>query len=229
VGYFHLVFTLPEELNPWLQWNPRRLYDLLFRCAWDALCALTTDPAYLGARIGGLVLLHTWSQTLTYHPHLHCIVPAGGLAFEHDAWIPTRRHFLAPVKALARSFRGKFLSRFKRAQRRGELHVPRSLPGLSDPDRFQSFVDELFRKHWVVYCKAPFARPQRVLAYLARYTHRVALANSRLLHADLDHVTFTYKNYRRQARTSTLTLSTDEFLRRFLLHVLPRGFGRQRG
>lgn len=228
VGYFHLVFTLPAELNPWLLWNPRRLYDLLFRCAWDALSAVTTDPAHLGARIGCLALLHTWSQTLAFHPHLHCIVPAGGMAFEHDAWIPARRHFLAPVKALSRSFRGKFLSRFKRAQHRGELQLPRSHPEFGDPHRFQSLVDELFRKPWVVYCKAPFARPQRVLAYLARYTHRVALLNSRLLHAAPDRVTFSYKDYRHQARTSTLTLATDEFLRRFLLHVLPPGFVRIR-
>jgi hypothetical protein len=228
VGYFHLVFTLPEELNPWLLWNPRRLYDLLFGCAWDALSALTTDPTHLGARIGCLALLHTWSQTLAFHPHLHCIVPAGGLAFEHEVWIPARRHFLAPVKALSRSFRGRFLSRFKRAYHRGELQLPRSHPELDQPNRFQSFVDELFRKHWVVYCKAPFARPQRVLAYLARYTHRVAITNSRLLHTDTKRVTFSYKDYRHRARTSTLTLATGEFLRRFLLHVLPPGFVRIR-
>lgn len=228
VGYFHLVFTLPEELNPWLLWNPRRLYELLFHCAWDTLRTLTADPAHLGARCGCLALLHTWSQTLTYHPHLHCIVPAGGLAFEGDAWIPSRRHFLAPVKAMSRVFRAKFLSRLKRAYRRGELRVPRSQPELTDPRCFQAVIDALFQKNWVVYCKAPFAGPRRVLAYLARYTHRVALTNTRLLHTDGERLTFAYKDYRHRARPSTLTLSNDEFLRRFLLHVLPSGFVRIR-
>lgn len=228
VGYFHLVFTLPEELNVFLLWNPRRLYALLFRCAWDTLRTLTTDPRHLGARCGCLALLHTWSQTLTYHPHLHCIVPAGGLSFEADAWIPSRRNFLAPVKALSRVFRAKFLSLLKRAYRRRELRLPTSHPASGDPRAFQTLLDALFQKNWVVYCKAPFAGPHRVLAYLARYTHRVALTNQRLLHADTERVTFSYKDYRHRARTSTITLSTDEFLRRFLLHVLPSGFVRIR-
>ena len=228
VDYFHLVFTLPEELNVFLLWNSKRLYDLLFRCAWDTLRVLTADPAHVGARCGCLALLHTWSQTLTYHPHLHCIVPAGGLSFEGDAWIPTRRNFLAPVKALSRVFRGKFLSALKRAYRRGELRLPVSHPAHDDPRAFKTLLDALFQKNWVVYCKAPFAGPQRVLAYLARYTHRVALTNNRLLFADGERVTFSYKDYRHSARTSTITLTTDEFLRRFLLHVLPSHFVRVR-
>lgn len=228
VGYFHLVFTVPQELNPFLLWNPRRLYDLLFRCAWATLSALTADPRYLGARCGCLALLHTWSQTLTYHPHLHCIVPAGGLAHEGDVWIPSRRNFLAPVKALSRVFRAKLLAHLKRAYRSQDLRLPASHPASGDPRAFQSLVDELFAKNWVVYCKAPFAGPQRVLAYLARYTHRIALTNRRLLHADDEHVTFSYRDYRHRARLSTITLSTDEFLRRFLLHVLPSRFVRCR-
>lgn len=228
VGYFHLVFTLPEELNPFLLWNPRRLYDLLFRCAWETLRTLTADPAYLGARCGCLAVLHTWSQTLTYHPHLHCIVPAGGLAFEGAAWIPSRRNFLAPVKALSRVFRAKFLAHLKRAYRRKDLRLPASHPASGHPRAFQTLVDELFEKNWVVYCKAPFAGPQRVLAYLARYTHRVALTNRRLLYADPERVTFCYRDYRHRARASSITLSVDEFLRRFLLHVLPSRFVRIR-
>ena len=228
VGYFHLVFTLPEELHPFLLWNPVRLYDVLFHSAWETLCTLGANPAYLGARCGCLALLHTWSQTLAYHPHLHCIVPGGGLSFENDSWISARRNFLAPVSALSRVFRAKFLSHLKHAYRARQLRLAPSHPSHGNPRAFQALVDALFQKRWMVYCKAPFAAPQRVLAYLARYTHRVAITNTRLLHADARRVTFSYRDYRHRARHSVMTLSTDEFLRRFLLHVLPSRFVRIR-
>src|SRR5215210_2003948 len=217
VPYFHLVFTLPEEFNPLALSNPRFLYDLLFRCASETLLEIAADPKHLGARIGVLAVLHTWGQKLTLHPHLHCIVPGGGLSLKGDQWVGSRSDFFLPVRVLQKLFRGKFLAALKTAEKKGDL------PACRLPD-----LQALYRKSWVVYCKPPFGSPEQVLAYLGRYTHRVALSNSRLVHIDDAGVTFTWKDYADQNRIREMTLPGEEFLRRFLLHVLPERFVRIR-
>jgi hypothetical protein len=217
VPYFHVVFTLPEELNPLALSHPRLLYDLLFRCASETLLEIAADPKHLGARIGVLTVLHTWGQALNLHPHLHCIVPGGGLSIDGDWWIGCRRGFFLPVRVLRKLFRGKVLAGLKAAAQTGELPTTH-LPPLS----------RLYCKSWVVYCKPPFGSPEQVLAYLARYTHRVAISNSRLVRLEGEEVTFTWRNYARGDRLQEMILSGAEFLRRFLLHVLPDRFVRVR-
>jgi hypothetical protein len=217
VPYFHVVFTLPEELNPLALSQPRLLYDLLFRCASETLLEIAADPQHLGARIGLLAILHTWSQKLTLHPHLHCLVPAGGLSIDGDWWVRCRRRFFLPVRVLSKLYRGKFLAALKAAVEKGDLS-PSDLPAL----------DLLYRKPWMVYSKPPFGSPKQVLAYLARYTHRVALTNQRLVRITAEEVTFTWKDYADAETQRQMTLSGEEFLRRFLLHVLPERFVRIR-
>ena len=180
VGYFHLVFTLPSELRALALRNPRILYRLLFRSASASLLELAADPKYLGARIGILALLHTWTQRLDFHPHLHCLVPAGGLDLWTGGWIASRKNFLVPVRALSRLFRGKLLAQLKCCYRAGRLSLGGTCRNLERPAAFQELLDQLYGKDWVVYCKAPFGNPGRALAYLARYTHRVAISNQRL-------------------------------------------------
>lgn len=227
VPYFHVVFTVPHELNLLALANPRWFYDVLFASASQTLLEIAADPKHLGARIGALAVLHTWSQTLALHPHLHCIVPGGGLSLDGKGWVPTRRpDFLLPVQVLAALFRGKFLASVKRAYQAGELRLPESLQA---PAVVQALLDGLYRKSWVVYSKPPFAGPEKVLAYLARYTHRVAISNHRLLQLDGGgKVSFTYKDYAQGGRRREMTLPAEEFTRRFLLHVLPEGFVRIR-
>ncbi len=217
IPYFHVVFTVPEELNPLAVSHPRLLYDLLFRCASETLLEIAADPKHLGARIGILAVLHTWSQKLTLHPHVHCIVTGGGLSIDGDWWVGCRPDFFLPVRVLKRLFRGKLLAALKAAVRSGEL-----------PATHLSDLDALYRKSWVVYCKPPFGSPEQVLAYLARYTHRVAISNSRLVRLEGEEVTFTWKDYADHGRMREMTLSGEEFLRRFLLHVLPDRFVRTR-
>jgi Putative transposase/Transposase zinc-binding domain len=217
VPYFHVVFTLPEELNPLALSHPRLLYDLLFRCASETLLEIAADPKHLGARIGLLAILHTWSQKLTLHPHLHCLVPAGGLSIDGDWWVRCRRRFFLPVRVLSKLYRGKFLAALQAAVEKGDL-PPTHLPAL----------DPLYRKPWMVYSKPPFGNPKQVLAYLARYTHRVALTNQRLVKITDEKVTFTWKDYADAETQREMTLSGEEFLRRFLLHVLPERFVRIR-
>jgi len=228
VGYFHVVFTLPAELGPLALQNKRVVYDLLFRAASETLIQIAADRKHLGAHIGVLAVLHTWGQTLTHHPHLHCIVPGGGLSADGRRWIAARSNYFVPVKVLSRVFRGKFLDFLRHVHRDGKLRVSASLEHLRDPQCFQTLVRDARRKPWVVYSKAPMAGPQQVLAYLARYTHRVAIANSRLVSFDDGHVAFRYKDYAHGGQQRILTLQPVEFLRRFLLHVLPRGFVRIR-
>jgi hypothetical protein len=217
VPYFHVVFTLPEELNPLAVSHPRLLYNLLFQCASETLLEIAADPKHLGARIGVLAVLHTWGQKLTLHPHLHCIVPGGGLSIDGDWWVGSRPDFFLPVAVLKKLFRGKVLAAIKAAAESGEL-----------PSSHLPAFGSLYRKSWVVYCKPPFGSPERVLAYLARYTHRVAISNQRLVRLEGEEVTFTWKDYARGQRLQEMTLSGEEFLRRFLLHVLPDRFVRIR-
>lgn len=228
-AYFHVVFTLPHELNPITVANPALVYELLFRSASEALLQAAANPKLLGAKIGILAVLHTWAQTLTLHPHLHCIVPGGGLATGGEPrWIASRPEFLLPVQVLARLFRGKFLAGLRQAYRDGEITLGTSGCHLADPRRFATLVDSLYRKGWVVYSKPPFAGPETVLSYLARYTHRIAISDSRLLRLEGERVVFSYKDYSRGGRNREMTLEAHELIRRFLLHVLPPRFVRVR-
>ena len=230
VPYFHLVFTLPAEIAAIAYQNKAVVYDLLFKASAEALLTLAADPKHLGARIAITAVLHTWGSAMTHHPHVHMIVPGGGIAPDGSRWIPCRPGFLLPVRPLSRLFRRLFLARLAKAHAVGRLAFFADHAGLRDPRAFAAHLAPLRRKNWFVYAKPPFAGAQAVLAYLARYTHRVAIANSRLVAFDADRVTFRCKDYRRhgQDRYRTMTLEPGEFLRRFLLHVLPTGFHRIR-
>lgn len=229
VKYFHVVFTLPHELSALALRNQRMLYELLFRMCSETLLEIAADSKHLGAQIGFLSILHTWGQNLLHHPHLHCVVPAGGLAPDRSRWISTRRpNFLLPVRVLSKVFRGKFLEGLEEAFASDQLAFCGSLQQLADPKQFQRLLDQLSRKKWVVYAKPPFGGPEHVLQYLARYTHRVAISNHRLASFDNNQVTFRWKDYAHGNKKRTMTVSADEFLRRFLLHVLPGGFVRIR-
>ena len=225
VPYFHVVFTVPEELNPLALSNPAWFYNLLFECASKTLLEIAADPKHLGARIGVLAVLHSWSQTLGLHPHVHCIVPGGGLSPDGQSWVASRPAYFLPVQVLRSLFRGKFLAGVKAAYQAGKLRLPDSL---SAANAFQALLDRLYDKTWVVYSKPPFGSPEQVLSYLARYTHRVAISNSRLVRLANDQVTFTYKDYSQGGRLREMELPAEEFIRRFLLHVLPEGFVRIR-
>ena len=193
--YFHVVFTLPQQLNALAAQNPRVLYDLLFTSSATSLLEVAADPKHLGARIRFISILHTWGQNLRHHPHVHCVIPAGGLAPDHSRWIRPRYRFFLPVKLLSRVFRGKFLARLKRAYRRQRLHFSGELRELASEKRFTAFLRSLFRQDWVVYAKPAFGGPAQVLRYLGRYTHRVAISNHRLLAFDGEKVTFRWKDY----------------------------------
>ncbi len=228
VAYVHVVFTLPQQLSQLMLQNKKVLYDLLFRASAETLLQVARDPKHLGAEIGFLSVLHTWGQNLLHHPHIHCVIPAGGLTADRSQWIRPRYHFFLPVRVLAKVFRGKFVAGLKRAFRQGRLTFAGTLKPLENDKAFRSFLRTLFRQNWVVYAKPPFAGPQHVIGYLARYTHRVAISNHRLLAFDQDWVTFRWKDYAHGNQKKKMTLSSQEFLRRFLLHVLPRGFVRIR-
>jgi molybdopterin converting factor small subunit len=225
VPYVHAVFTVPEQLAPIALRNQKVFYAMLFRAASETLLEIAADSRHLGARIGILVVLHTWSQNLQFHPHLHCLIPAGGLAPDSSRWVSTKRHgFFLPVRVLSRMFRGKLLSFLKQSYRRGELCFPGKLTALSMPRAFHSLLGSLRRKEWVVYSKPPFGGPEHVLKYLARYTHRVAISNGRLIGVENGKVRFRWRDSRHNNRSSTMRLDVTEFIRRFLLHVLPPGF-----
>lgn len=228
VEYFHVVFTLPHTLNPLAQGNPRVCYALLFQAARETLAAFGDDPRHLGGEVGGLAILHTWGQTLEQHLHLHCLVLGGALARDRARWLPAKPGFLFPVRALARVFRGKYLAGLRQAFARGELRFAGSVAGLAEPAAFAAFLATCRATDWVVYAKPPFAGPAQVLEYLGRYTHRVALSNDRLLSVDDDQVRFRWKDYAHGSRLKLMTLSAEEFLRRFLLHILPDRFVRIR-
>jgi putative transposase/transposase-like zinc-binding protein len=230
VGYFHVVFTLPAEIAPVAYQNKAVVYDLLFRAAAETLLTIAADPRHLGARIGATAVLHTWGSAMTHHPHVHMIVPGGGISLDGARWMSCRPGFLLPVRVLSRLFRRLFLTALADAHAAGRLRFFSEIEGLYRRAAFARHLAPLRRKNWFVYAKPPFAGPEAVLAYLARYTHRVAIANSRLIALDERGVTFRYKDYRRngQAQHRTMTLSADEFIRRFLLHLLPKGLHRIR-
>ena len=226
--YFHVVFTLPHDLSALVLQNKKLLYDLLLRTSAETLVEIAADSKQLGAQIGFLSVLHTWGQNLLHHPHAHCVIPAGGLAPDGSRWIHTRPGFFLPVRVLSKVFRGKFVEALKNLSRKNKLQLHGPLKVLAEPRMFAKFLRQLFRQDWVVYAKPPFGGPEHVLHYLARYTHRVAISNHRLLAFENDRVTFRWKDYAHGNKKRKMTISADEFLRRFLLHLLPRGFMRIR-
>jgi len=226
--YVHVVFTLPHRLAPLALQNKKVLYDLLFRASAETLREVARDPRHLGAEIGFFTVLHTWSQKLRLHPHVHCVIPAGGLSLDHTHWVKSRDRFFLSIKVLRRVFRGKFVAALQQAFREGQLVFHGDLTLLAQPKIFAAWLRPLFRKEWVVYSKPPFGGPQYVLQYLGRYTHRVAISNHRLVAFAEDKVTFRWRDSAHQNEQKLLTLSLDEFLRRFLLHLLPEGFMRIR-
>lgn len=231
VEYFHLVFTLPDELSDLAKANPSTMYDLLFQAAARAIRAVAAHPKRLGAMPGLLLVLHTWGQTLQHHPHVHGVVTGGGLSCDASGtldasprWVACRKGFFLPVRVLSRVFRGKYLDGLRRAHRRGQLRFVGKLLPLVDAAAFHAFVRRLYQKDWVVYAKRPFGGPAQVLKYLARYTHRVAISNHRLVKLEAGRVTFRYKDYADDNKQKLMTLDALEFLRRFVQHVLPAGF-----
>jgi predicted Zn-ribbon and HTH transcriptional regulator len=228
VGYYHLVFSVPHALVPLMWQNKRLLFTLLFEASATTLLQVAANPKHLGAKIGFLSILHTWGQTLQRHPHIHCVVPGGGLSPDGARWISSRSRFFLPVRVLSRVFRGKFIAGLRRSFQRNKLVFRGDCLPLAQEKAFAAFLRTLFRQEWVVYAKPPFGGPEHVLQYLARYTHRVAISNHRLLSVDNNQVCFRWKDYAHDNKRRTLTLSYEEFLRRFLQHVLPKGFPRIR-
>lgn len=228
VPYYHVVFTLPQALGPLALQNKRLLYGLLFRAASETLLTIAQDETHLGAKIGFTAVLHTWGQTLLHHPHLHCVVPAGGLSADEQHWIAAREQFFLPVRVLSRLFRGKYLAYLRQAHQDGRLVLAGRLQDLAEPRAWRAFLAPIAQLNWVVYAKAPFGSAEQVLKYLAGYTHRVALSNRRLLSIEEGQVAFRYKDYKRGQRERVMRLEAVEFMRRFLLHVLPKGFVRIR-
>jgi hypothetical protein len=228
VGYYHLVFSVPHEMVPLMWQNKRQLFSLLFEASAATVLDVAAAPKHLGAELGFLSILHTWGQTLTPHPHIHCVVPGGGLAPDHSRWIASRSNFFLPVKVLSRVFRGKFVAGLRRLFARRQLRFFGECAPLHEEKYFASFMRQLYRQDWVVYAKPPFGGPEHVLHYLARYTHRVAISNHRLLSVSASEVCFRWKDYAHGGKQRTMTLTPQEFLRRFVQHVLPRGFPRIR-
>ncbi|HKA20228.1 MAG TPA: IS91 family transposase [Blastocatellia bacterium] len=228
VEYFHVVFTLPEQLSALALQNKRVIYGLLFRAASQTLLEIAADPRRLGAAIGFLAVLHTWGQTLQHHPHLHCVIPGGGLSLDRSRWVGCRKGFFLPVKVLSRLFRGKFVAYLRAANERGRLAFHGQSKHLGEATHFADLLDKVGKLEWVVYAKPPFGGPVQVLKYLARYTHRVAISNQRLIALSEGQVTFRWKDYADGNAVKEMTLDVREFTRRFLLHILPRGFVRIR-
>ena len=228
VPYFHVVFTLPHLLGPLALQNNRVVYGILFRAVSETLLEVAADPKRLGAKIGFLAVLHTWGQNLLHHPHVHCVAPGGGLSLDPTRWLPSRPQFLLPVRVLSRVFRGKFLAFLRTAFRQGRLQCHGNLAGLEAAASFEKLIGQARRCDWVVYAKRPFGHPDHVVAYLARYTHRVAISNHRIVSFSDGQVRFRWKDYARGNQQKTMTLDAIEFLRRFFLHVLPKGFVRIR-
>ncbi|MDA1325896.1 MAG: IS91 family transposase [Proteobacteria bacterium] len=230
VPYYHVVFTVPAPIADIAYHNKAVIYDILFKAASETLLTIAADPRHLGARVGMTAVLHTWGSALTHHPHVHMIVPGGRISLEGEHWVSCRPGFFLPVRVLSRLFRRLFLERLAAAHQAGRLKFFKDLASLEDRDAFGAHLAPLRRAEWVVYAKRPFGGPEAVLAYLARYTHRIAISNSRLVAFDDANVTFRWKDYRTKGREryKTMTLATPEFIRRFLIHVLPSGFHRIR-
>jgi hypothetical protein len=228
VPYYHVVFTLPAAIADIAYQNKAVLYDLLFKVSAETMLTIAADPKHLGARIGITSVLHSWGSAMTHHPHVHMIVPGGGISTDGEHWVSCRPGFFLPVRVLSRLFRRLFLEKLIAAHKAGYLKFFRDHATLADPQAFAAYLAPLRRTEWVVYAKRPFGGPEAVLAYLSRYTHRVAIANSRLIACDRSNVTFRWKDYRADGRQKVMTLATGEFIRRFLIHVLPHGFHRIR-
>ena len=230
VSYFHVVFTLPPRIGAIAYQNKAVIYDLLFKASSETLLTIAADPKRLGVKIGFTSVLHTWGSAMTHHPHVHMIVPGGGFSLDGSRWISSTEDFLLPVPVLSRMFRGKMLAMLKAAHDAGRLQFFGGHAGLADKAAFKAWLEPLYQTNWHVHAKRPFAGPEAVLAYLARYTHRVAISSSRLVSDDEKGVTFKYKDYRIEGpgRYKTMTVAPDEFIRRFILHVLPKGFHRIR-
>jgi len=226
--YFHVVFTLPHELHSLILQNQAELYSLLFRTVADTLLEVAANPEHLGAEIGFFGILHTWGQNLLFHPHIHCVIPGGGLSPDQSHWIHPRYPFFLPIKVLSKVFRGKFVDGLKRAVRHGRLTFAGAIARMAEPKCFGAFLRTLFRQDWVVYAKPAFGGPEQVLRYLGRYTHRVAISNHRLVSFDGNSVRFRWRDYAHGNKQRWMTVSADEFIRRFLVHVLPKGFVRIR-
>ena len=221
--YFHIVFTVPHTLNPLFLSNDVALYNLLMRCAWETLDQLAQQPQWLGARPGMLAVLHTWGQKLDFHPHVHCVVPGGGV-LPDGSWKPAKKGFFVPVRVMSALFRGKFLAALKQMRQTGALEYHGSAAGLAEGRAFKPLLGSLYKTGWVAYAKAPMGGPAQVLKYLGRYTHRTAIGNRRIMAVADGRVTFSYKDRRHNDQEKMLTLSAEEFVRRFLMHVLPAGF-----
>lgn len=227
-SYFHVVFSVPHELNVFALENPRAFYDLLFTASAASALEMAANPERLGAEIGMIAVLHTWGQNLLLHPHIHCVIPAGGLSPDHQHWVNSGHQFFLPVKALRRVFRGKFIAGLKRLYRRKKLGRAGPAAVFSERKQFAKLLGRLRRQDWVVYAKPAFGGPLQVLRYLGRYTHRIAISNHRLLAFDGERVTFRWRDYAHGNKSRVMTLDAVEFLRRFFLHVLPKGFVRIR-
>jgi hypothetical protein len=223
VAYFHIVFTVPDDLNALTLINQRVMYTMLFQAAAETLLHLGRDKKHLGAELGLISVLHTWGQNLMDHPHVHCIVPGGGLSQDGKRWIASRENFFIPVRVLSRVFRGKFLEQLKKTYRVRRIKCVGKASSLECRDTFQKLLDRLYNKEWIVYAKQPFGGPEQVLAYLGRYTHRVAISNHRLVEVTDGKVSFRWRDYRDEDKEKIMTLDASEFLRRFLLHILPDG------
>jgi hypothetical protein len=228
VGYFHVVFTVPEEIGAIAYQNKEVAYGILFQATAETLKTIAADPQHLGAEIGFFAVLHSWGQNLQFHPHLHCVIPGGGLSPDGQRWVSCRPDFFLSVRVLSRLFRRLFLESLQNAFDSGKLHFFNALESLGDSRAFVELLDRMKDREWVVYAKRPFAGPQQVLDYVGRYTHRVAISNNRLLNIENNQVRFQWKDYRDGDQIKTMTLSADEFIRRFLMHVLPDGFQRIR-
>ena len=228
VEYFHVVFTLPEEIAAIAYQNKAVVYDLLFHATAQTLRTIAADPKHLGAEIGFIAILHTWGQNLLHHPHLHCVVPGGGIAPDGERWMACRPGFFLPVRVLSRLFRRLFLAQLQAAFDAGQLHFFNALASLQVTKAFARYLAPVRKAEWVVYAKPPFGGPQHVLEYLGRYTHRVAISNNRLISFDGDRVQFRWKDYRHESRQKVMCVDASEFIRRFLLHVLPAGLQRIR-
>jgi len=228
IEYFHVVFTIPSELNPLAMMNQKVIYNLLFRSVSETLLELANNPKHLGARIGFMAILHTWGQNLMDHPHVHCVVTGGGLSSDKTHWVSSRKRFFIPVRVMSSLLRGKFLAFLKEAFESQELIFPGGIGHLKEPRTFEIFRRRLYHKKWIVYCKPPFAGVSGVLQYLGRYTHRIAISNNRILSFNDKEVSFRWRDYADDDKQKVMTLKADEFIRRFLLHVLPARYVRIR-
>lgn len=222
--YFHMVFTVPEQLNSLILFNQKEMYSILFTSVSETLLELAKDKKYFHADIGFTSILHTWGQNLMNHPHIHCIVPGGGLSLDKSKWVKSKKKFFIPIKVISRKFRGKFLDYLNKSYRDNKLKFPSSISELSSKNIYNEFKDSLYKKEWIVYSKAPFRSAEYVLEYLGRYTHRVAISDNRILKVDKENVVFKWRDYRDKNKEKIMSLKPQEFIRRFTMHILPDRF-----